>query len=316
MRPYAPSLHEVAQVNQITFGNNGEYNVHVSSRGKDETYPLSQARELFPRNLAYFILKNDLVILKDFAWASRYNKISYSCKTPGQFGVKWSKKLSRHRLFRCMNMAARKHRNKLSKHTIPYPAETALEGELYLNGKPITMDQLDEIIDKYQEQDQEHHRIANMNPSVQIHKQEVALIDSACDTCAIGGTAWIIDEHTGRLVDICGHTQNSTMRSGIPIVTATTAVELPSGETVLLKVHEASNLGQQGNSLLSTVQLREHGVEVMDIPKRHGGQPYIMADGYVIPLQLEIGLMKINIRLPTEQELHTCTEIELTSDLP
>ena len=54
----------------------------------------------------------------------------------------------------------------------------------------------------------------------------------------------------------------------------------------------------------------------MDIPKRHGGQPYIMADGYVIPLQLENGLMKINIRLPTEHELHTCIEIELTSDLP
>ena len=62
--------------------------------------------------------------------------------------------------------------------------------------------------------------------------------------------------------------------------------------------------------------MRENGVVIQDIRKRHGGNPYLLADGYVIPLELSQGLLQLRIRLPTEQELNTCCEVELTSSLP
>jgi len=62
--------------------------------------------------------------------------------------------------------------------------------------------------------------------------------------------------------------------------------------------------------------MREHGVTISDIPRRYGGMPYLMADGYVIPLQLQNGLLQFSIRKPTKSEQHTCIEVELTSDLP
>ena len=41
-----------------------------------------------------------------------------------------------------------------------------------------------------------------------------------------------------------------------------------------------------------------------------------MADGHVIPLQLDKGLLKFSIRTPTAEEEKNCTTVDLTSDLP
>jgi len=174
-----------------------------------------------------------------------------------------------------------------------------------LDGNPITKNELEDFLTHYQDI---HHNAEA--------KQEFALLDSACDTCAIGGSAWINQEHTGRNVDVTGHTLHKTSRTNIPIVSAITACDIPSGKTILLKLNETTNLGEHGNTLLSTIQMREHGVTINEIPRRYGGMPYLMADGYVIPLQLQNGLLQFPIRKPTKSEQHTCDEVKLALDIP
>ena len=163
--------------------------------------------------------------------------------------------------------------------------------------------------------------VSDRRASLKINKgdgteSEVALIDSGCDTCAIGGSAWHITEKTGREVNITGHTEDLTSRNNIPVVSALTAVDLPTGEVILIKVNEASNLGENENTLLSVTQMRDHGVVVHDLATRHGGHPHIAADGYVIPLQLHGALMQFSIITPTRYELENSYQIELTSDMP
>ena len=60
-----------------------------------------------------------------------------------------------------------------------------------------------------------------------------------------------------------------------------------------------------------------HGdVIVDDKPKRFGGFPHIEVDGVIIPMKYSNGLLTINIRKPTEHELHTCDMVVLTSEDP
>jgi len=121
---------------------------------------------------------------------------------------------------------------------------------------------------------------------------------------------------TARRVNIAGYDNTSTIKTDVPIGSGITAVDLPDGETVLLRVHEASFLGDDAHTLISLIQLHENGVEVDDKPRRHGGTCSMTVDGYVIPFELDKGLVTFKIRKPTAHELDTCEMIELTSDVP
>jgi hypothetical protein len=99
---------------------------------------------------------------------------------------------------------------------------------------------------------------------------EYGYIDSGSDTFGIGGKCWVIDTLTDRKVEIAGYDNKATVKSNIPIGSAITAVDLPTGETILLRANEATIMGEDANTFFSVTQMREHGVEVHDIAKRHG----------------------------------------------
>ena len=144
----------------------------------------------------------------------------------------------------------------------------------------------------------------------------ILIIDSGADTSGIGGTEWIIDEVTERSVNVSGydnqiHSKNSKIGSAI------TAVDLPDETTVLIKINEATLLGEKGNSLLSTIQAEHYGTEINNIPKFRGGTiPYIKKDNTIIPLTIKNGLLAIKIRKPTKEELEECETVILTSNQP
>ena len=71
IRPYKPELHHVAEVMQITIGKNEAHNIHINYRGEHRIYSYKEAKELFPKKLGHYILKNDMVLLKGFEWATR-----------------------------------------------------------------------------------------------------------------------------------------------------------------------------------------------------------------------------------------------------
>jgi hypothetical protein len=100
-----------------------------------------------------------------------------------------------------------------------------------------------------------------------------------------------VDYLTNPKVDITGVTTDSPIQD-ISIGGGTTAVDLPNGETVLIRVNEASILGANAVSLLSVTQMRDYNVLVDDKARRHGGNPRIMQDGVIIPLSQKSGLLQ------------------------
>ena len=142
-----------------------------------------------------------------------------------------------------------------------------------------------------------------------------ACVDTAADMCSIGGDAWVLDTISNRSTDLAGYDTSSTVKTNIPIGNGITAVDLPNGETILLKVNEATILGPAGHSLLSVVQIREHGIYIDEKPRLHGGQACMIIDDYVIPFSMQGGLLVLKIRKPTQQELSNCDTVEVTRDL-
>ena len=68
-------------------------------------------------------------------------------------------------------------------------------------------------------------------------------------------------------MEIVGNASKKTIESNVPICSAITAVDLPSGETLLLRANESTILGKEGNTLLSVAQMREMGLQYMIQPK-------------------------------------------------
>ena len=164
-------------------------------------------------------------------------------------------------------------------------------------------------------------RSRKSNPKTSPYKQsdntsndyEYAYVDSASDTSGIGGKAWIIDSISDRQVSVEGYEKGSTVLEGIRIGSAITAVDLPNEETILLRVNEATILGEQGNSLLSTTQIREYGITIDDRPRMHGGKSCMVVEGKVIPFTMKRSMVTLKIRRPTEEELEQSEVIDITS---
>ena len=131
-------------------------------------------------------------------------------------------------------------------------------------------------------------RKRNVDPT---KSYSLAFMDSASDTCGIGGNSRIIDYETERKVQVVGHHKTDTAMSEIKIGGGITAIDLLNKETILIRVCEATLLGENANSLFSVAQMRDHGVFIDDVPKKHGGQSYMEIEGTVIPLFMNEGMI-------------------------
>ena len=123
----------------------------------------------------------------------------------------------------------------------------------------------------------------------------------------------MIDSLTNSKVEIAGYDTKETVKSNIPIGSSITSVNLPTGETILVRANEATIMGEDAKTLFSVNQMRENGVEVYDIAKRHGGLSCLRVEDYVITITLVFSMMTVKIRLSTKEELRECTMVYLTS---
>ncbi len=140
------------------------------------------------------------------------------------------------------------------------------------------------------------------------------LADGGADTCVVD-TGWKLLHKTQCSAVIQGFSDDLT-KQDVPIVSAATVVDLPTGESVILQEHEALYLPNNKFTILSSTQLRESGVAVYDTAKRHGGLQNIVMDEVEIPLTLKRGLLHIPIRAPTKEDLLTLPILDITSDQP
>ena len=145
-------------------------------------------------------------------------------------------------------------------------------------------------------------------------KFNLAYIDSSSDTVGTGCDAWVIEEVINRTVTITGYHSHCTNQQQTIIVYGVTAKTLPDGETVLIRVFDATILGEKANTLQSKLHLRKKLVDIDDRPRHHGEKSFFEKDGIIVPLTLTKGMMTLNISKPLKFGLNTCEVIELAKD--
>src|SRR5687768_857289 len=97
-----------------------------------------------------------------------------------------------------------------------------------------------------------------------------AISDGGADSCILGMNAKVIS-YTGRYANLVGYDPNTTRTEKVPIVTALIKVKSSSNEQhpIFLKVHEAPYNPLSLMTLLSDYQIREHGLVIDSVAKKH-----------------------------------------------
>ena len=139
-------------------------------------------------------------------------------------------------------------------------------------------------------------------------------MDSHADT-AVCGSNFVVLDYTSQECDVTPYNAKDVEKN-VPIATCATAWDDSTGQTYILKVHQALYMGDRGmeHSLLNPNQLRAHGIEVQDNPfdpvQCHIDSCF---DGIKIPLFTQGTVIFVNTRTPTQAQLSSCPKITLTS---
>ena len=131
-----------------------------------------------------------------------------------------------------------------------------------------------------------------------LHKNQC---DKGGSTTVIG-TEWSLTNRNQRRAHIKVIAEDWCI-CNIPLGTAITANDPPTRYTIILQDHFLSD---NKYPILSSTQLREHGVKFKEQTKRHKGLQTIVVDGHVLPLSLQDSLLYLPLREPTDEDLNHC----------
>ena len=150
-------------------------------------------------------------------------------------------------------------------------------------------------------------------------------LDSHADTCVVGKNCLITHTYD-KTVSVTGYDPKMGTTRGIQVVSAALAYDDPhSGETVILRVHQAVHIPTMLNNLLCPMQMRLNDVVVEDCPKFLHPNPtettHSIAvreedDTLVIPLSIRGVTSYFPTRIPTHHENETCRAFNLTFEDP
>ena len=122
----------------------------------------------------------------------------------------------------------------------------------------------------------ENEQILKVRAHLEYGKQEwypdkvYAISDGGADSCIVGKHAEVVS-YTGRFASLVGYNPETTRTEKVPIVTALIKVRSSStgGYPVLLQIHEAPYNSQSPITLLSEYQIREYGLVIDSVAKKH-----------------------------------------------
>ena len=140
--------------------------------------------------------------------------------------------------------------------------------------------------------------------------------DTNADTCCLGSN-FIVLKITNRTVDVYPYDSSYKPIQNVPIVTGATAVDDEQGNTTILVINEALYYGSKlDHSLINPNQIRHFGIHVQDNPydQAHPIGITYNEEGGFIPFRTKGTKVQFTSRVPTDHELHTCNQVELTSD--
>ena len=139
----------------------------------------------------------------------------------------------------------------------------------------------------------------------------VATIDGGADT-SFHGKGFTFIEYGERKANVIGC--NDDVQNNLNIGTSITAVKDIDGNTVILLTNEAIE-NKKSNSMFSSNQLRHFGIHVDDTPRLFGGQQWMkLGEDCIIPFSYNEGLLTLDVREPTEEDLKHSPIYCVTSD--
>lgn len=146
-------------------------------------------------------------------------------------------------------------------------------------------------------------------------------LDSHADTACVGPECSILSV-TEKVCRVNAYHPRYNAFEDIPVVQAATAHDDPeTGITYILVINQALQIPGMGVTLLNPNQLRANGIIINDIPIHLSPDPanashsiVVPDENLTIPLKLQGVISKVEVRLPTIQEIETCKWIILTSD--
>ena len=140
-------------------------------------------------------------------------------------------------------------------------------------------------------------------------KKVYAISDGGADSCVLGKHAHVIHE-TGRYATLLGYDPANTKSGRIPIVSAYVKAMAHNGIPILLKIHEAPYNEKCPVTLLSEYQMREHGVLIDSVARKHkatatqnGTQRLTLSDYVHIPFEDRGAIMGFEILPITDDDI-------------
>ena len=145
-----------------------------------------------------------------------------------------------------------------------------------------------------------------------------AISDDGADTC-VCGKDWFPLKLNNRVANLFGYDPNTTKKTGLCIGTHADVMVSSDNREYLVILHQAVSNPTSPISLLSCMQLREHGIIVHNRSRRHldedgnpGKQCIIVPLGPTFNLHVRDGLMTLALRLPTREDMKRLPRVELT----
>jgi hypothetical protein len=153
------------------------------------------------------------------------------------------------------------------------------------------------------------HQIRNYETSV----AACSLVDGGANRGLAGGDMRRIEMSFAK-ADVSGI--GDTDLTDLAIGTFAAVIETTDGKIVgLFSQHADHGIGKSVNT---SSQMRDFGLDVNDVARRHHGglQRTAAPEGHVIPLKIRNGLAHMDMRPPTDEELARFPQVMFTADMP
>jgi len=138
-------------------------------------------------------------------------------------------------------------------------------------------------------------------------------IDNHADTTCFGKNFRVIS-FTSEVCTVSPYLSEYDSINDIPICTAATAVDLESGETIILEFGQGLWFGERmEHSLINPNQCRSFGIRVCDDPTDENRKLGMeLSDDYVVPFTMRGTTCNFLSRSPTLSELETCRTFQVS----
>ena len=143
-------------------------------------------------------------------------------------------------------------------------------------------------------------------------------IDSWADTACAGKHAFVEEFIIGKYVNASGFSSSLGSLKRLPVANVLYAYDAIDGTVLVLESNNSIYMGDKMNdSLLNPIQAEEVDVRIDIRPKRYYSDPHAQtisfSDGTTLPVLYHGVLPYIPIRRPTQEEIHSCRRLSLSS---